>query len=854
MSTRLLALAFTAALAAGLWAAPAAAQVTPLPDGAPPAEQAALPGQPQELVIRGLRVEGVAGENMAAFVLNTSGLEEGQVITLPGSPALAQAIRDLYDTRSFSDVAVIENRREDGGLWLTLRVAPEPRLVGYDFHGIESGHRDDLEELIPLLMGQPVRPSDVDRARQAIRAFYREEGYLRAEVQVARDAENSNVTLDFYVDRGPRAEVEDIRFQGNQVFSDRQLRRQFEETQEDRWWRFWKRETFDREAYEEDKDLVIDYYREHGYYDARIVSDSVYLADGDDVIVQLTVEEGDQYYVSDVTWEGNTVYSDAQLTRALGFEEGDVFGTDKLQTNLLGVGNRRGTDVASLYLNRGYLRFDVQPTVRVTGQDSVDLIFDVREGDVYDVGAVNIAGNTKTKDYVIRRELYTVPGQTFSRSATQESIRRLMQLNYFSRESLAGGPSISIDEEEQEVDLTYAVEEVGSDQLELSGTYGAYGIVLQLRFTFNNFSIQNLFNWDAYRPLPTGDGQQLSLAVQTNGRYYQNYSISFTEPWFRGKPQPIGGSVSFARYTDFPYRRRNIGADDEDGSFTRISTRVFYQRRLQWPDDRFMTSSAIAYRYYNNVNGFIDYQPAGTSQEVVLEQGISRSSLDAPIFPSSGSDLSLTLEVAPPLSRLFGADPDPNDPGGALRFVQYHKWRFKTDWHVPLIEDLTLSFGTDFGYIGSLTGEEVRFQRFVVGGSPFDYARFQYGVDPVFLRGYPARVIGPRRTLNPTGEPQPIGGRILNKYTTELRWLAVQSPQIQAAPYLFFDAANTWRGFETYNPASLYRAAGVGLRLFLPIVGLLEVSYGYNLDPYISYQDNTGERQWIFQFSLGQSF
>ncbi len=836
-----------AALALAVVAAPASAQVVPPPGMGGTGQQPAA--QPQAVTIADLSVEGVPGENMRNFVLQTSGLEVGQEISLPGSEVIAEAVRALYDSRVFSDVEVMQRQRGEGQIALTLRVTPEPRLVGYDFHGVKDG--GDLEDVVPLLAGRPVRPGDVERAKQAIEAYYREEGYLTATVEVARTTnEAGQVALDFYVDRGDRVEVEDISFAGNEAFSDRRLRRQMEETQEDRWWRFWKRETFDRDEYEADKDLVIDYYRAQGYYDARIVSDSTYLTGSDDLNLQITVEEGAQYHVRDVEWEGNTVYPDPVLTRALGFERGDVYDEAKLQENLRG--NRRSTDVSSLYLNRGYLTFNVQPTIEVVGGDSLDLTFDLREGEVFEVGEVSIAGNTKTKDYVIRRELYTAPGQTFSRSAIQESIRRLMQLQYFSQESIAGGPAISVNEEEQEVDLAYTVEEVGSDQLELSGTYGGYGIVLQLRFTFNNFSIQNLFNWDAYRPLPTGDGQQLSLAVQTNGTYYQNYSVSFTEPWFRGRPTPIGGSVSFSRYTGYP-SYYNFDNRRSDGSFTRISSRLFFQQRLDWPDDRFQTSSSVGYTYYLN-DDFYDEDsftliPEGTSHEVVLEQGISRNSLDNPLFPSSGSEMSLSLEVAPPINRLFGTESDEQS-----RFVQYHKWSFETDWHVPLMEKLTLSFGTDYGYIGSLTGEEVQFQRFVVGGSPFDYTRFNFGTDPIFMRGYPAQVIGPR-TRGPSGELNvPAGGRILNKYTSELRWMAVQSQQLQAAPYLFLDAANTWRDFDTYNPASLYRSAGVGLRLFLPIVGMLEVNYGYNFDRYLPLGGETGQRGWTFQFSLGQGF
>jgi outer membrane protein insertion porin family len=724
-------------------------------------------------------------------------------------------------------------------------VKPEPRLQSYTFTGIRGRHRDDLEDQVPLLSGSPVRPGDIERTEQVIREFYREKGYLNTTVDVERTTTEQNyLQLTFNVDRKEKVEVEDITFEGNEVFSDGKLRGQMGETKENRWWRFWKGETFKEDGYEEDLQRVIDFYREEGYYDAQIVKDSIYLASDDALNVNVTVQEGQRYHIRNIEWDGNTVFPDRVLTQTLGLEEGDPYNGKQLEENLLG--NRRSSDVSSLYMDRGYMRFNAQPNIRVVGGDSLDITFDVMEGDVYDFGQIQITGNNKTKEHVIRRELYTVPGETFSRSAIQESIRRLMQLSYFSQESLAGGPDVSIDEEEQEVDLTYSVEEVGSDQLELSGTWGIYGLVLQLGFKFNNFSAQNLFNGSAWRPLPSGDGQKLGVNVRTNGSYFQSYSLSFTEPWFRGKPNPVGGSVSYSRFSRFPqrsFRTGQIVTRGDAGTYTRISSEIFSERRLQWPDDKFNWSTALGYQYYNNApdpetgNTLIRYLPRGVSQQVTVRQALTRNSLDNPMFPSRGSRLQLSVELAPPLGDL----------------VQYHKWRFKTNWNVPLGGDFSIGVSSDYGYIGSITGEDVRFQRFELGGSPFDYGGYNYGTDPVFMRGYPARALGPREERG--GDFQSVGGRILTKYTSELRWKAVSSQQLQAAPYLFLDAGNTWSSFQTFNPSQLYRSAGVGVKLFLPIVGMIEFNYGYNFDTFDPIQSNeTGEPGWRFQFSLGQGF
>lgn len=803
-------------------------------------------GAAPSYVINNIRVEGVDNQRTRQFVIQSSGLSTGQTVTLPSGDTIAEAVRSIYEVGLFSDVAIHQENRQNNRVGLVIEVTPEPTLVNYTLSGIQDRDRDDLEEQIPLAQGQPVRPSDVERTKRIIRQFYEEEGYLRTEVDVDRTEQASgNVVLTFNVDRKKEMEVERIQFFGNERFDDGDLRGAMEETRENRWWRFWKGEKFKRTAYEEDLQKVIDHYREHGYYDAQIVADSVYYLSDEGVGIDVTVEEGDQYYVRDLEWTGNTVFPDETLTQRLGLDEGDVYNAVAMEENLLG--NQEGTDVRGLYMDQGYMRAQIEPTVRVVGEDSLDITMDVREGDVYTFGDIRISGNTKTNDYVIRRELYTVPGERFSRSAIQESIRRLSQLSYFSKQSLQGGPEVNVNPDQKTADLTYDVKEVGSDQLELSGTFGQFGIVLQLGFQFNNFSAQNFFNGEAWRPLPSGDGQKLSVNVRTNGRYYQNYSLSFTEPWFRGRPTPIGGSVSYSKYTRGFYSRRS---GVQNGRFQNLSSSFFVRQRLGWPDDKFQTGTTVSYRLYNNRGFVIDSTatnnrrnvglfrsiPTGRSQSISIQQSLMRNSLDNPRFPSSGSQVRLSVELAPPV-------------GG---FEQYHKWRLESSWNVPLGEHFSFGVGTDFGYIGTLTGDEVRFERFEVGGTAFDYQGRNFGTEPIYMRGYPRGVIGPK-VQSRTGRLEPQGGRVLNKYTSEFRWMAVQSQQLQARPYLFLDAAGAWGSLDTYNPSNLYRSAGVGVKLFLPIVGMLEFNYGYNFDRFTPLGGGEqGTPSWTFQFSLGQ--
>ena len=834
----------------------------------PLAVQAQVPGQQAQMqsvasastyTVQSIRVEGIEDERTQDYVIQASGLSEGQTVTLPAGNAIAEAIRAIYDLRLFSDVKIYRGETSGQNITLVIEVTPEPTLGSYSYQGIKDRHRDDIDKKVPLLRGRPVRPSDLERTKQIIKEFYAEKGHRRASVDVQRTVtDNNRVNLTFDVDRGPEVEVEQIRFQGNTAFDNGDLRGAMEETRENRWWRFWKGEKFKEDAYEEDLQKVIDFYNEKGYYDARIVSDSVYYVSEDGLGVTVTVEEGHRYYIADIEWEGNTVYPDRVLTNQLGLEEGEPYNGQRLDSNLFG--NKKGDDVMGLYMDRGYMRASVEPTIRVVNEDSLDITLDVREGDVYTFGDIQITGNNKTKDHVIRRELYTVPGQRFSRSSIQESIRRLMQLNYFSKQSLAEGPDVDVDPEKKQANLTYNVEEVGSDQLELSGTWGNFGLVLQLGFKFNNFSAQNLFDASAWRPLPSGDGQQLGVNVRTNGTFYQQYSLSFTEPWFNGNPTPIGGSVSYARYTRSLFGSSNVS----DGLFQTVEMSGFFEQRLDWPDDKFSTSTRLGYRYYNNRGiqyfdeegravsparageegitkrnvGLFRVEP-GVNQSVTVRQSLSRNSLDNPQFPSSGARTSFSVEIAPPVGDL----------------VQYHKWRFKSNWNVPIGEKFSFGVGTDLGYVGSLTGDEVSFELFEVGGTPFDYSGFTYGTDPVFMRGYPQGSIGPVTSVSGSNNLQPAGARVMNKFTSEFRWMAVESQQLQARPYLFLDAAGAWKSFDTYNPQNLYRSAGIGVKLFLPIVGMIEFNYGYNFDRYTPVESgDTGARDWTFQFSLGRGF
>ena len=788
--------------------------------------------------ILGIEVEGVEEASGRQFVIQASGLRVGEKVEIPGDDGIAEAIRDLFATGAYSDVEVVADNFAGGGVFLLIRVKEEPRLGAYEVTGVKKGKARDLKKLLPLLRGRSVRPSDIARSEQVILDHFADEGYLNVAVETKREmnAETNRVDLTFDVERGKRPTVAEVEFIGNDAFSDRTLRKRLKNTPERRWWRFWSKETFEPDEFEEDKQALEAYYANRGYYGARVLSDTV-IVQGDDVTVQLRIEEGPEYHFRDIDFEGNTEVPDAALHAALGIRPGDRYSREKLERALFYSPDH--SDVSSLYTDRGYLTFNATPVLTEAAGDSLDLLVELSEGEIYEFGQVTIAGNTKTKDHVIRRELRTVPGQTYSRQGIERSVRELLQLNYFDQQSLAGGPALSVNDDDNTVDLTYNLTEVGGDQLELSGGYGGQtGLLLQAGVTFNNFSIQDVFSKEAWRPVPAGDGQRLSLGLTTNGRFYQAYNLSFTEPWFRGKPNPAGFALSLTQFNERDYTDPNGNLVDDSGVLT-FSSRVFYRQRLKWPDDFFQAGIDLGYRLYdiNRIAGAGAYGlPGGLSQETTVKGSITRNSLNSPLFPSSGSNLLFSLEVAPPL------------PG----FIQYHKWRFQNDWYTPITGRLSLGFKADYGYIGSLTGEDVDFQRFVVGGSPLEAsgAGRTYGQDLLFMRGYPIRAISPRRN------GVPVGGRILNKYSAEMQLLAVQSPQLQLAPYLFLDAANVYDTFDQYNPADLKRSAGFGTKIFLPILGMVDLSYGYQFDRFLA--PNTTDSiqgddapQWRFQFSLG---
>lgn len=788
--------------------------------------------QHRTAVIASVAVDGIAEKKTGDILVKASGLRVGQQVQVPGDPAFAVAIRAINRLGQYEQVSIAHDAEDEGKLLhLTISVSPYRTLEQLDLTGVNDKEAQRLKEEMALEIGRVIKPADINKAQKTATQWLKEKGYALATVEVVESHQDDKIDLTFNIEKGASLTVREINFVGNHALSDRALKRQLD-TKDRRGWRFWQKNRFDESTFEKDKEKLLTYLHEKGFYDAQIVHDSVLVKEKNGkqgLHAVLTIDEGRPYFVQSISWEGNTKFTDSQLSDWLGIKTGDRYNLKKLEENL--YGNARSTDVASQYLNLGYMRFDVQPSISVVGGDSLNLVFDIREGDAYTFGEIEIAGNYVTHDHVVRRELFSIPGERFSRAAIQESLRRLVQAGHFSEQSLSRGPGISVDDEKKLVNLRYEVEERTMPRPQITGSVGQFGLVLGLSMAYNNFSLQRAFKRKAWRPLPTGDGQQIGLNIQASGRSYQQYGLNFTEPWFRGKPAPLGFSISYT----------HIGADAVSssltGSFNTFSTSVFHDRRLKWPSPFFDIGTSLEFRSFNNT--LYDELPTGKNQQLKLTQSITRNTTNHPVFPMQGSLNRLSVEVGVPLRN----------------FVQYHKWRFQSSWNVPLTKNhrLSINAGADLGYIGSLDGSPVSFERFVLGGSPLDSQGLVstpvLGTDVVYFRGYPLGAFSDEQS-------DVVGRRLLTKYSAELRWLALRQPQIQVMPYAFFDAANTWNSVNDFNPTSLFRSAGVGLRMNLPMLGLLEVVYGRNLDTYVAPEGSSksGLPDWGLQFSIGRSF
>ncbi len=798
---------------------------------------------PQEYEIGGIKVEGAyfAEENA---IIGVTGLSVGQDIRVPG-PDIPRAIKNLWRLRLFTNVSIEEEKTIGDVIFLTVRVEERPRFLTHSFTGAKQSRHDDLNEEVNkyLVRGGIVTEDAKVNAAEAIRSYYIEKGYLDATVSVEEIADTSranSVRLLFDVNRNDRVKIAEINFIGNEAVKDKKLRKQMKETSEKG--RIFKSSKFQPTEFETDKDAIVAYYNTLGYRDARVISDSVYRDDDGDLIVDIDLNEGNQYYFRNITWKGNSIYDNETLARVLGIERGDVYNDEELQTRL--SFSQDNADVSSLYMDNGYLFFRVDPIEVAIEGDSIDLEMRIFEGPQATIDKVVINGNDRTHEHVIRRELFTRPGQKFSRSDIIRSQRQIIGLGYFNQETL--GIETPVNPDRGTVDIIYTVEEKPSDQLELSAGWGGRrGVIGTLGVTFNNFSLRNVFNREAWHPLPQGDGQRLSLRAQTNGRFYQSYNASLTEPWLGGK-RPTSLSVSAF------YNKYDFGTSTLPRKLIIQQAAVSLGTRLRWPDDNFVFRTGLNLQTLTLDNWgelFTTDQneqvTTGNYNNFSLQFSLSRNTATDPIYPKQGSNIELSLQATPPY-RSLGIRNDPNlleTVEERFRYVEYHKWRLNAEWYTPLTADskLVLKTQAKIGYLGAY--DDVAgvspFERFQLGGDGVNNQQFAFaGVDIISLRGYEIEDLPNNFITTETGGARKIATPIFSKYTVELRYPLSLNPSSTIFVLAFAQGGNAWRTSRDFNPFDLKRSVGLGARVFLPMFGTLGFDWGYGFDKDKNLTDN----------------
>ncbi len=791
---------------------------------------------PKEYVIGGIQVTGIQHLDQSVIV-HLSGLQVGDTISVPGEK-ITNAIEKLWEQGLFSDVKIAADRIVGDQIFLNLILKERPRLSKFTFNGVKKGQADDLRENLDLVKGAQVTENLLLNIRSGVKRYFVDKGFRKVEVDIVQEPDTTmpnNVILYINVDPNERIKIENLIIEGNEYFPDWRLRLKMKETKEKAWYHLFKASKFIREDFKDDKKAIIDKYNEEGFRDARIIVDSIWENDEKTINLKLVIDEGDKYYFRDIDWVGNTKYTDKQLRQVLGIESGDVYNQKLLDERLMGENS-----VFSIYQDNGYLFSNITPVEVNIEEDSIDLEMQIYEGKQARINEVSITGNTRTNDHVIMREIRTRPGDLYKRSDIQRTIRELAQLGYFDPEKL--NVDFEPDPEKGIVDLKYTVEEKPSDQIELSGGYGAGMIVGTLGLTFNNFSLQNIFNPSAYRPLPAGDGQKLSLRAQASGPYYQNYSFSFVEPWLGGrKPNSLSVSVYNSRQT--------YGSDSTAQKFIVTGASAGLGQRLKWPDDFFTLYTALGYKHYNiyQWSGFI--YDDGVSNNINLTAKLGRSSSGPnPIFPTRGSDINLSLEITPPFSLFSNKDYSSMTPQEKYQWIEYHKWKFKGDWFTTLIGSkeggsraLVLHSKFEFGFLAYYNSEvgPSPFEGFQVGGDGL-YGYNLYGRETIGLRGYT------NNSLTPAS-----GGNLYNKFSLELRYPLSLNPTATFYGLAFIEGGNAWYDFNEYNPFDLKRSAGFGVRVYMPMIGMLGVDWGYGFD---EIEGKTGVNGPQFHFVIGQQF
>ncbi len=834
-----------------------------------------------EYEIGGITVTGVEFLDKNVLIM-LSGLNVGDRITVPGED-ITKAIEKLWGQGLFEDISIIANKIDGSQIFLELHLAERPRLSKFALKGIKKAEADNLREKISLTRGDVVTENLLVHTTYVVKKHFTDKGFLDTKVNIrqVKDTTRANgVVLEIHIDKKRKVKIYEINVYGNHYLSEQKVKSALKETKEKGTFtplddievvileiiknffrldmtamvenvqdhisqnikiRLFKASRYIEDNYEEDKNKLILKYNSLGLRDAQVVKDSIYRNERNSLTIDLYVEEGDRYYFRNIYWVGNTKFSDEFLNRILQIEKGDVYNRDLLETNL--SFNPNGNDVSSLYLDDGYLFFNAEPVEVYVENDSIDIEIRIREGKQARINNVTVVGNTKTNDHVVMREIRTRPGQLFSRTNIIRTIRELGALRYFNPEKIV--PDVRPNPADGTVDIEYSVEETSADQIELSGGWGYGRIIGTLGLSFNNFSLRNLFNFSAWTPVPSGDGQKLSLRVQSYGSGYISYSASFTEPWLGGrKPNALSVTYWHSLYSNgLPKHDPNRSTFKIDG----IS--VGLGKRLKWPDDFFSLYQAISFqRYhlhqYSSIFSFGD--GTGIYNNLNYTIVLSRNSVSQPIYPRFGSDVSISLELTPPYS-IAGHDYHLKEDAEKYKWIEYHKWKFSATFYTEIFEKAVIMVRTKLGFLGSYNNHMgiTPFERFYLGGDGLSGYNNLDGREIIGMRGYGNETITPDYYRNKN-----IGGTIYAKYTLELRYPLSLNPSSTIYGLLFLEGGNSWGNWRDFSPFGIYRAAGAGLRVFLPMFGLLGLDWGYGFDPVPGIPSANGSQ---FHFSINSS-
>ncbi|UMB59103.1 outer membrane protein assembly factor BamA [Lutibacter sp. A80] len=772
-----------------------------------------------------------------------TGLKVGQEIKLPGDK-LTSAIKKLYETKQFSNVEVYVSKIDGTTVYLEFEVEELPQLNNITITGVKTNKAKELQKDAELKRGAMVTDNLLVTTTNYFKKKYQEKGFLKTKVSLDTKKDTSDVNIVnmlVHIDKGEKVKIKNINFEGNEALSDKKLRKAMKNTKKKMLGRFWKGSKYIDADFKEDLENIINTYSERGHRDARILDHSLTWNDDNTLNLNLKIEEGKKYIFGDIKFIGNSKYTDAQLQRVLRIEKGDTYNGKLLKERVTGDGSPDSQDIATEYQNNGYLFSRVMPVETRVNNDSIDVEIRIYEDQITKINKVTVNGNDRTNDHVIFREISTKPGYLYSKADIIRTIREIGQLGFFDAEAIT--PDISPNHTDKTVDIDYTVAEKGSSQIELQGGYGGGSFIGTLGLSFNNFSTRNIFNKKAYKPLPMGDGQTLSLRLQKS-RYYTTSSFSFTEPWLGGKkPRSLSFSVYNSKQFRYDYYSNDV---DKDQRLNIVGATVGLGQRLKWPDDYFTLSQSISYQLYD----LKDYGMSignltlsnGNLNNLAYNITLGRNSAGPnPIFPKGGSEFAIGAKLTIPYSLLNDKDYDSMELAEKYKWLEYYKAFFKGKWYTSLTKDVVLMSNIEFGFLGNYNDEvgDSPFERYFVGGDGM--ASYQLdGRETIALRGYE------------NGQLSSIaGGTIYNKFQMEVRYPITLKPSASIYALGFLEAGNSYDGFKEFNPFQLKRSAGVGLRIFMPAFGLLGIDFAHGFDPLPGGTEKSG---WQTHFIIGQQF